>query len=182
MGPQPIDKLRFKGTHNFYDRQGTRLQDQIDNFGVWAVESDFSVPSEADPRRLAVVGHDGPGERNDHGPLTSRNPSSPNADLQAQRHCIRKNCRVVATSILGRCITNIGWRTCGMKKNAFTIRRRYFLRTGLEPAVTLAHEVAERMIRLSLTGRVWCKAEAAESNCSRRFCLPHQTFQGTRRL
>ena len=28
-------------------------------------------------------------------------PSSPKADLQAERHCIPKDCRVVATSILG---------------------------------------------------------------------------------
>jgi hypothetical protein len=28
-------------------------------------------------------------------------PSSPKADLQAQRHCIPRDCRVVAKSILG---------------------------------------------------------------------------------
>jgi transposase InsO family protein len=34
------------------------------------------------------------------GPATP-DPSSPKAELQAQRHCIPKDCRVVATSILG---------------------------------------------------------------------------------
>jgi hypothetical protein len=57
----PIDRLRFKGTHNSYCARRRRLlNDQIDDFGVWAIELDFSVPIENRSRR-AIVGHDGPG-------------------------------------------------------------------------------------------------------------------------
>src|SRR5215472_12522426 len=60
MPPSPISQLRFKATHNSYDR-GRPPEEQIDDFGVWAIELDVSVPIENRPPRL-VVGHDGPGK------------------------------------------------------------------------------------------------------------------------
>jgi hypothetical protein len=69
-----IDSLIFKGTHNSYEN--VRHEPpwvQVDNYGVWAVEIDYSIPDaqrraanpvwqapDGTPR--AVVGHDGPGQ------------------------------------------------------------------------------------------------------------------------
>jgi len=59
--PAPINQIIFKGTHNSYDaRRRVPPAVQIDDFGVWAIELDYSIPMENGPRR-AVVGHDGPG-------------------------------------------------------------------------------------------------------------------------
>ena len=74
QAPQPIDRLLvFKGTHNSYVCRTDCLfsctadppimnhpsQVQIDDFGVWALELDFSIRIENGQPR-AVVGHDGP--------------------------------------------------------------------------------------------------------------------------
>src|SRR5882672_7848027 len=75
QAPQRIDQLLvFKGTHNSYACRTecgvfSCTQDppimnhppqvQIDNFGVWALELDFSIQIENSHPR-AVVGHDGP--------------------------------------------------------------------------------------------------------------------------
>jgi transposase InsO family protein len=65
---------------------------------------DFMIPiSEAHIRQTLkrwVEHYNGARPHSSLGPGTP-DPSSPKADLQAQRHCIPKDCRVVATSILG---------------------------------------------------------------------------------
>jgi hypothetical protein len=60
-----IDRLSFKGTHNSYNcgsgdepRMHHSLTAQIDDFGVWALELDFSVVR-FDGRLVTGVGHDG---------------------------------------------------------------------------------------------------------------------------
>src|SRR5258706_13355507 len=55
-----IDQVVFKGSHNSYDcRRDASLRSQLDDFGCWAIELDFSVPLLGDQR--AVVGHEGSG-------------------------------------------------------------------------------------------------------------------------
>ncbi len=76
LAARPIDQLIFKGTHNSYACKTdcsivTCTNDppimnhppniQIDDFGVWAVELDFSVIRE-NGIPTAFVGHDGPGD------------------------------------------------------------------------------------------------------------------------
>ena len=69
MRSLPIDQLIFKGTHNSYScvgndapRMNHPLNKQIDDFGVWSLELDFSVVLEKDFQFRAIVGHDGPGD------------------------------------------------------------------------------------------------------------------------
>ncbi|WP_289355116.1 hypothetical protein [Paenibacillus sp. S-12] len=69
MQPKPINELIFKGTHNSYNNKDGDLdcprmahppEVQIDDFGVWVVELDYSVARENGIPR-AMVGHDRPG-------------------------------------------------------------------------------------------------------------------------
>ena len=56
--PVPVDQLIFKGTHNSYVcSKGIPPEEQIDHFGVWAIELDFSI-KEIDGVFQAIVGHD----------------------------------------------------------------------------------------------------------------------------
>ena len=58
-----LDELIFKGTHNSYDDTRRLPPDvQVDQFGVWAVELDYSVLAGTTD---LVVGHDGPGRSAD---------------------------------------------------------------------------------------------------------------------
>jgi hypothetical protein len=72
----PVDQLVFKGTHNSYACRtecgpvsctqdppimNHPLNQQIDEFGVWAIELDFGVIRE-NGVPVPVVGHDGPGD------------------------------------------------------------------------------------------------------------------------
>lgn len=80
MAPLSVDRLLYKGTHNSYDRHSedrlVDLPEQINDFGVWAVELDFSIPREDGRPPRAVVGHDGPGQRDDNQPLDGGDPDS----------------------------------------------------------------------------------------------------------
>jgi hypothetical protein len=77
----PLDALIFKGTHNSYDpRRRVPPWDQVNDYGVWAVELDYMIPA-PDLRRAhdrglpqpiwgtdppaVVIGHDGPGNAAD---------------------------------------------------------------------------------------------------------------------
>ncbi len=56
--PPRIDQLLFKGTHNSYDAiHVVAPERQVDDFGVWALELDFSVL-----QGVAFIGHDGLGQ------------------------------------------------------------------------------------------------------------------------
>jgi hypothetical protein len=66
--PLTIDQLILKGTHNSYSCRGKDApcmnhppEKQIDDFGVWHLELDFSLVREKGGP-VAVVGHDRPGE------------------------------------------------------------------------------------------------------------------------
>ena len=74
MGPLPIDQLLFKATHNSYDR-GRPPEQQIDDFGVWAIELDVSVPIENGPSRL-IVGHDRAGKALGDNDLSGGDPQA----------------------------------------------------------------------------------------------------------
>jgi hypothetical protein len=83
MQLKPIDELLFKGTHNSYDsRRRVPPPEQIQNFGVWAVELDYSIPNEDPKPRRAVVGHDGPGAAADGEDVIG---GDPNADSPTER-------------------------------------------------------------------------------------------------
>jgi hypothetical protein len=68
MNPLPLNQLIFKGTHNSYQCHfDTPCMNhpphiQIDDFGVWSLELDFSIVLERDFQFRAVVGHEGPGD------------------------------------------------------------------------------------------------------------------------
>jgi hypothetical protein len=64
-----IDQLIFKGTHNSYANGGRQAPwmnhapaKQIDGFGVWSIELDYSIEVERGGP-VAIVGHDRGGER-----------------------------------------------------------------------------------------------------------------------
>jgi hypothetical protein len=70
FNPLPVDQLILKGTHNSYSCRGEGDLDppcmnhppekQIDDFGVWSLELDFSV-NRVNGVPTALVGHDRPG-------------------------------------------------------------------------------------------------------------------------
>src|SRR5215510_2213468 len=68
MAPLAVQNLIFKGTHNSYQCHfDTPCMNhpphiQIDDFGVWSLELDFSIILEADFQFRAVMGHTGPGD------------------------------------------------------------------------------------------------------------------------
>lgn len=68
MALPPLDELMLKGTHNSYSCEGgapPRMnhppEKQIDDFGAWHLELDFSIVDEGG-KLAAVVGHDRPGD------------------------------------------------------------------------------------------------------------------------
>jgi hypothetical protein len=80
--PPPLDALVFKGTHNSYDpRRRVPPWDQVNDYGVWAVELDYMIPApdlrrahdqglpqrvwDTKPQPALVIGHDGPGNAAD---------------------------------------------------------------------------------------------------------------------
>ncbi len=72
-----IDQLIFKGTHNSYANRGRQApwmnhppDKQIDDFGVWAIELDYSVEVERGAP-VAVIGHDRGGDRSGWGKYLS---------------------------------------------------------------------------------------------------------------
>ena len=62
MRPIPIDRLVLKGTHNSYScDKGIPLDQQLDDFGVWAIELDFGIKNLGGQFR-AIVGHSDAGD------------------------------------------------------------------------------------------------------------------------
>lgn len=82
-----IEALRFKGTHNSYDdRRVVPPPVQIDHFGAWALELDYSVAADGGGRPRAVVGHDGVGRAADGRAVIGYDPApNPNTDEERYR-------------------------------------------------------------------------------------------------